>query len=42
MSVFQSKAVPWDSPAECFVWLGVLVIATFFIHNSMRKFKEKT
>lgn len=36
----SSKYVPWDEPWEWVVWLGLLVIATFIIHNGLRAWKE--
>lgn len=33
--------VPWDSPKEILVWIVVLAIATFFIHNCMRWYKNR-
>jgi hypothetical protein len=41
VSVWQDKHVPWDGPGEWLVWLVVLVIATFLIHNTIRTYKEK-
>lgn len=40
MSVFDKREVPWDSGGEVLIWLGALVVATFFIHNVVRKYKE--
>lgn len=35
-----SKYVPWDEPGEWLVWLLLLVVATFLIHNGLRIYKE--
>lgn len=41
MSVMESKYVPWSDPREWFVWLLLLIVATFIIHNGLRTYKEK-
>lgn len=40
MSVMDSKYVPWDEPWEWVVWLVLLIVATFVIHNGLRVWKE--
>lgn len=38
---FASSKVPWNSLKEAFLWLGAIIIATFFMHNVTRYFKER-
>lgn len=39
-SVWDHEANPWNDPLEVLVWVLVLAVATVFIHNCLRKYRE--
>lgn len=40
MGFMESKYVPWSEPKEWVVWLFALILATFIIHNIMRRYHD--